>query len=361
MANLLDYVDWRGDLDFNTVPPNSVDALLFSTLAYINFAGIVPNDVNMFVSLQEAANGLFVIPKVEERLRVERDLELLERCARSKRFGSCRVGFYRDVLIREQETQFAAITFLLSDGSAFLAFRGTDSSMTGWKEDFNMSYQDTVPAQLAALEYLKDFASVTTMPLHICGHSKGGNLAVYAASKCGFQIQRRIAGVYNNDGPGFHQAMMEDPGYLAIVPRIHTYVPQSSVIGMLLEHEEPYTVVKSTQVGLLQHDAYSWSILGGDFVCEEELTAESRFVDKALKTWMADMSIEERNTFVDTVFDVIASSGVDNTKDLFRIKSLAALLKQLKSDEEAKKLISSEFNNLWLAATKSQSKKNEKE
>lgn len=361
MANLLDYVDWRGDLNFNIVPPSPVDALLFSTLSYINFSGIVPEEVNASVSLQEAANGLFVVREVNERLRVERDLELLEHCAKSERFGTCRVGFYRDVLIREQETQFAAMTFLLSDGSAFVTFRGTDSSLTGWKEDFNMSFQDTVPAQLAALEYLKKFASVTAMPLHICGHSKGGNLAVYASAKCGPQIQKRIVGVYNNDGPGFHQEMMDDPGYLAIVPRTHTYVPQSSVIGMLLEHEEPYTVVKSTQVGLLQHDAYTWSILGRDFVCEEELTAESRFVDKAVKAWMADMTIEERNTFVDTVFDVIASSGVDNTKDLFRIKNLAALLKHLKSDEDAKKLISSEFSNLWTAATKAQQKKNDKE
>ncbi len=360
MANLLDYVDWRGDLDFRAVPPNPVDALLFSTLAYINFSGIIPEGVNSSVSLQEAADGLFATSNVEERLRVEQDLDLLERCAGSVRYGSCRVGFYQDVLVPEQETQFAAMTFLLSDGSAFLAFRGTDFSLTGWKEDFNMSYQDTVPAQLAALEYVETFSSVTAMPLHICGHSKGGNLAVFAASKSGPQIQHRIVGVYNNDGPGFHQAMMEHPGYLAVVPKIHTYVPQSSVIGMLLEHEEPYTVVKSTQVGLWQHDAYSWSILGGDFVCEEELTAEARFVDKALKAWMADMTIEERNTFVDTVFDVIAASGVDNTKDLFRVKNLAALFKHLKEDVEAKKLISSEFSNLLAAAKKGQIKKIDK-
>lgn len=360
MANLFDYVDWRGDLDFRVVPPNAVDALLFSTLAYINFSGVVPEKVDGFVSLQETANGLFVIPDVEERLRIKSDIELLERCAKSKRFGSCQIGFYKDVLIREQETQFAAMCFLLNDGSAFLAFRGTDYSMTGWKEDFNMSFQETVPAQLAAVEYTKAFAAHCIKPMHICGHSKGGNLAVFAAAKCGPEIQRRIVGVHNNDGPGFHQTMMVDPGYQAILPRIYTYVPQSSVIGMLLEHEEPYIVVKSTQVGLMQHDPYSWTILGGDFVREEEVTAESRFIDQAMKNWLADMTIEERNTFVDTVFEVIATSGVDNTRDLFRLRNLAALLRTLKADEGAKKLISGELSNLFQAATRGQNKKIDK-
>ncbi len=360
MANLFDYVDWRGDLDFRLVPPNPVDALLFSTLSYINFSGIVPETVDGFISLQEAADSLFVIPDAEERLRIKNDIELLGQCARSKRFGSCTVGFYRDVLIPEQETQFAAMTFLLNDGSAFLAFRGTDYTMTGWKEDFNMSFQETVPAQLAAVEYTQEFARSSVMPLHICGHSKGGNLAVYAAAKCGPEIQKRIVGVHNNDGPGFHENMMVDPGYTAILPRICTYVPQSSVIGMLLEHEEPYVVVKSTQVGIMQHDPYSWTILGGGFVCEEDLTAESRFIDQTMKKWLADMTIEERNHFVDTVFEVISTSGVDSTKNLFRIKNLTALLKALKADEGAKKLITDELSNLFQAATRSQSKKTDK-
>ncbi len=350
MANLFDYLDWRGDLDFRMIPPNPVDALVFSTLAYINFSGIVPEAVDGWVGLQEAAKGLFVVPNVEGRLRIRNDLELLRRCAGTKRFGSCKLGFYRDVLIREQETQFAAMTFLLSDGSAFVAFRGTDYTMTGWKEDFNMSFQEVVPAQLAAEAYLREFAEVCTNPLYICGHSKGGNLAVFAGAKCGESIQRRIVGVYNNDGPGFQQSMMVDAGYQAIVPRIFTYVPQSSVIGMLLEHEEPFIVVKSTQVGLMQHDPYSWSVLGGDFVQQEEVTAESRFIDRALKNWLADMSIEDRNTFVDTVFEVIETSGVDSTRDLFRLKGIASLLKTLKADEGAKKLIYEELSNLFQAA-----------
>ncbi len=269
---------------------------------------------------------------------------------------------------------------LLNDGSAFVAFRGTDSTMTGWKEDFNMSFQETVPAQLAAMEYADEFGRHWDCPTRFCGHSKGGNLAVYAASKCAPLLRRRIFGVYNNDGPGFHHSMMEDSNYLTLVPRIHTYVPQSSVVGMLLEHEEPYVVVKSAQLGLLQHDPYSWMVLGGDFVREQEVTAESKFVDQAMKAWLADMTIDQRNAFVDTVFELMQSSGgdfvreqevtaeskfvdqamkawladmtidqrnafvdtvfelmqssgVERTQDLFRVRNLASLIKSLRADE----------------------------
>ena len=359
MANLFDYLAWRGDLDFSIVPPNGVDALIFSALSYINFSGIVPTEPERFISIQQAADGLFVIPEVEDRARVKHDLELLEQCAASRRFGSCRVGFYRDVLIREEETQFAAVTFLLNDGSAFVAFRGTDSTMTGWKEDFNMSFQETVPAQLAAMEYADEFGRHWDCPTRFCGHSKGGNLAVYAAAKCAPLLRRRILGVYNNDGPGFHHSMMEDKTYLALVPRIHTYVPQSSVIGMLLEHEEPYVVVKSAQLGLLQHDPYSWMVLGSDFVREQEVTAESRFVDQAMKAWLADMTIDQRNAFVDTVFELMQSSGVERTQDLFRVRNLASLIKSLRADENAKKVIYEELGNLVQAAAKSQKQKRE--
>lgn len=222
-----------------------------------------------------------------------------------------------------------------------------------------MSFQTTVPAQLAAVAYTDALGRHRAGRLTLCGHSKGGNLAVYAAAKCARTVRRRIAEVYNNDGPGFHHSMMEDEGYRAMVPRIHTYVPQSSVIGMLLEHEEPYVVVRSAQLGLLQHDPYSWMVLGGDFVREEAVTAESRFVDQAMKAWLADMTIEQRNAFVDTVFELMESSGVERTQDLFRVRSLASLIKSLRADEDAKKLIYEGLGNLLQAAAKSQRQRRE--
>ena len=266
MATLFDYLRWRGDLTFTQDPPNCVDALIFSALSYIHYGGLVEQKPEIPVYLQDAAAYFFTLEAPEARVRVEKDLDLLHQAAVTTRFGQCRLVMYRDTLIPEQETQFAAVTFLLDDGSAFLAFRGTDYSLVGWKEDFNMSFQQTVPAQRLAVRYLREVAAEYALPLRLGGHSKGGNLAVFAASRSGPLIQQRILEVYNNDGPGFTRYMMGDPGYLTMVPQIKTYIPQSSVIGMLLEHEEPYTVVKSRTVSLLQHDPYSWEVMGRDWM-----------------------------------------------------------------------------------------------
>ena len=152
-----------------------------------------------------------------------------------------------------------------------------------------MAFQEAVPAQLLAQDYVREVAAEYVMPLRLGGHSKGGNLAVFAAARSTPDIQQRILEVYNNDGPGFTDYLMGDPGYLAMVPRIKTYVPQSSVIGMLLEHEEPYTIIKSNQVSVLQHDPYSWEVMGPSFVPMQSITADSQFVNQTIKAWIASM------------------------------------------------------------------------
>ena len=184
MADMLDYLAWRGDIEFTQMPVNPVDALIFSTLSYIQFEDIVPDNPHQSISLAEAAAGLFSLADPVKRTRVKKDLELLEAAAASKRFDNIRMTFYRSILIPEEDTQFAAVTIFLEDGSAYIAFRGTDNTLTGWKEDFNMSFQSSVPAQHLALSYVEEFAAAHPVPLWMGGHSKGGNLAVYAAAKC---------------------------------------------------------------------------------------------------------------------------------------------------------------------------------
>ena len=304
------------------------------------------------VLLRDAAQSYFTLEDHTERIRVKYDLELLRQAAQSTRFGFSRLYLYRDLLIPEQETQFAAVTFLLDDGSAFLAFRGTDYSLVGWKEDFNMSFQQTVPAQRLALQYVRDVAAEYLAPLRLGGHSKGGNLAVFAAARCGPMLQKRILEVYNHDGPGFTEYMMGDPGYVALVPRIKTYVPQSSVIGMLLEHEEPYTVIRSKTVSLLQHDPYSWEVMGRDFVQMQQITKESRFVDATIKTWFADMTNQERNQLVDVMFALLGTGGVDNALDIFHPRNIRNYVKTLSADVNMRKVLSAEFTSLMEAAKK---------
>ena len=356
MANILDYVKWRGDLTFTQDPPNGVDALIFSALSYISYGGAVENSPETPVPLKVAAEDFFSRENEEARVRVKQDLDLLHLAATSVRFGSSEICMYRSEFIPEQETQFAAMTFLLDDGSMFLAFRGTDYSLVGWKEDFNMTFQQTIPAQRLAQQYVRDVALEYTLPMHLGGHSKGGNLAVFAAARSGPMIQKRILGVYSNDGPGFTQYMMGDPGYLAMVPKIKTFIPQSSVIGMLLEHEEPYTVIRSKTVGLLQHDPYSWEVLGRGFIPVQEITGSSQFVDATIKTWFAEMSNQERNQLVDVMFSLLGTGGVDNALDIFQPKNIRTYIKTISSDENLRRVLSTEFLGLIDAAKKTRAK-----
>ena len=352
MANVFEYLKWRGDLSFTQSPPNPVDALIFSALSYIEYGGQVEREPLKPVSLQDAADAFFLLEDTQDRVRVKNDLELLKEAANTPRFGNSRLVFYRDLLIPEQETQFAAVTFLLDDGTAFLTFRGTDDTLVGWKEDFNMSFQQTIPAQRLAVQYTRDVAMEYSLPLYLAGHSKGGNLAVFAAARSSPMIQDQIREIYNNDGPGFTQYMMGDPGYLRMVPRIRTFIPQSSVIGMLLEHEEPYTVVKSKTVGLLQHDPYSWAVLGPGFVPMEEITEDSRFLDATIKTWFAEMTNQERNQLVDAMFALLGTGGVENAWDIFHPKNIGTYLKTLSTDGNIRRVLSGEFQGLIEAARK---------
>ncbi len=356
MPSIFDYLKWRGDLTFTQDPPNAVDALIFSGLSYIRYGGQTEDQPEKSVALKLAAEAFFALEDYEERSRVRKDLDLLHAAILTRRFGEAEICMYRDMLVPEQETQFAAMTFLLDDGSMFLAFRGTDNSLVGWKEDFNMTFQQTIPAQRLALQYTRDVALEYLRPMHLGGHSKGGNLAVFAAARSSPMIQQKIRKVYNHDGPGFTQYLMGDPGYVAMVPKIRTYIPQSSVIGMLLEHEEPYTVIRSKSVGLLQHDLYTWDVLGNSFLPVEEITEGSQFADATIKTWFASMSNEERGQLVDVMYALLGSGGAENVYDLLHPRNIRTYIKTLSSDENLRRILSTEFTGLIEAARRTKAK-----
>lgn len=353
MSDMLTYLKWRGDILFSEMGPNPVDALIFSILAYIRFEGIVPEDALQFLPLREAAKRVMETDDPQERCRTPNDLTLLTAAAETERFGRIGISRYKTVFIPEEETQFAAVTFYLEDGSAFLTFRGTDNTLVGWKEDFNMTFEDSVPAQRLAAEYVKDFSIASLASIRLGGHSKGGNLAVYAAAKSIPQVQRRILAVYNHDGPGFREEMMTEPGYQQILPKVKTYVPQSSVFGMLLEHEGPFTIVKSRQIGLMQHDPHTWEVMGGNFILMEERTGNSRFLDRTFKNWLAGMTRQERGDFFDTVFELLMTDS-ESPRDLIKPQNVKAILKALGTDEQARRIIARELIGLMESARTAQ-------
>lgn len=350
MTNILDYVAWRGDLSFTQDPPNQVDMLIFSAIVYLRFE---PDISVGEPSLREAADRFFALPDYPSRARAKNDLELLRAAAASRRFGEVRLFAFREQFIPEEDTQFAAVTFLLPDGSMALSFRGTDDTLVGWKEDLNMCYQQVIPSQQLAARYTHDIWEIRTAPMRLCGHSKGGNLAVFAAARSSPMIQQWILEVFSNDGPGFSDYMVGDPGYLAMVPRIRTFVPQSSIIGMIMEHEEPFTVIHSSQVGgIMQHDLFTWEVMGREFLPVEEVTADSRFISRTIRNWLDSMDQEQRGRMVEALFGLLTTGDVSHLSEVLHPKNVRNYLKTLGADAETRKILGSEFQSLVEAARK---------
>lgn len=352
MASMLDYIAWRGDLSFSSSAPNEVDALIFSTLSYIPFRGSVERNPEKPVLLRQAAREFFDIPDPEGYIRTQNDLELLKAAGESQRFGNIRIAEYRKIFIKERDTQFAAVTFLLDDGSIFISFRGTDNTLVGWKEDFSMCFRREIPSQKLAKQYLQDVLMDHSGPVRVSGHSKGGNVAVYAVSQSVPVIRERILEVYNQDGPGFSEAFLEDPGYRQILPILHTQVPQSSVIGMILNRAEPIAIVKSNQSGIMQHDPFSWEVQGNRLVAVDSLSGNSIFLQLTIKNWLLGMDMETRVRMVDMLFDLLASGDVEVTGDLFQPKNLVACVSRLRSSETIRKYLTEDLTGLFHAAKK---------
>lgn len=317
MADIFDYFTWRGDLTLAQSPFNELDGVILARFAYIPFEYFSQPLPKRFISIRELAGPALADEALvrEERWKL-RDRELLAAMAESARFGALEAGFQGSVLDEVLQTQFSAITVRLDADLYAVLYRGTDNTVIGWKEDLNMSYLSPLPGQKVAADYLRRTAEKVDGRLILCGHSKGGNLAVYAAAFCGADVQARIDAVYNYDGPGFYDKILDTEGYRAVCGRIRTYVPQFSVVGMLLGHPEVHTVVHSTQTGLMQHDTYSWEVLGPRFAALDDVTGGSQFLDSTIKDWTADMSPEQFQVFADAIFQVLSSPNMDTMHEM---------------------------------------------
>ncbi len=240
------------------------------------------------------------------------------------RYRDIELSGYVDQVDHEQSKQFSATVFSINSKQHYIAFRGTDDTLAGWKEDFRMSFMDEVQAQQDAAAYLKKVISNYEGEFYLGGHSKGGNLAVYAAAHAAAGLQSRIIGVYNNDAPGFHAKTIQSEGYQNILNRINTFVPGFSVVGLLLEHGAEYRVVSSSKIGIMQHDTFSWQVSGARFVYEQGLKKSSSNFNKTLRSWLDGLNMEQRAQFVDGLFDIIETNGAVTVSDLSRKRLLEA-------------------------------------
>lgn len=311
MANIFDYMDWR-DLSLKQVEFNEIDNLILARLSYFPFDGYLEEGEE--ITIKEAYQRYQTMGTAGRILQQE-DIDLFPILANSIRFGNMKLVGYKNKIDPIQEKQFSAITILMEDNTMYIAYRGTDNTIVGWKEDFNMSFSDLIPAQIDAVQYLENMAKQYGKKIRVGGHSKGGNLAVYASTFCKPQIQKRIIKVYNNDGPGFCDKVIQSEAYQKIVNKVHTYIPQTSIIGRLLNHKEDTTILKSTQTGIMQHDLYSWQVLGGEFI-KAELTNSSEFVDKTITNWLKEVSAEQREKFIDTLFEILNTTQVETLSEI---------------------------------------------
>jgi hypothetical protein len=234
---------------------------------------------------------------------------LMDDMLKGSRFRDTVLTKYVDIINSDKDMQMAAVTFLLSDGSAYVAFRGTDTTVAGWKEDFNMSYMPETEGQRSAVRYLNEVGAEISGPIRVGGHSKGGNFAIYASAFCDREIQDRIITVYTNDGPGFRNEVMEREAFKRILPKVVSIVPDTSIIGMLLTSNVGHVVVKSRERGLRQHDALTWLVRRNRFNTAKQ-SALGSFINKSQKEWLSNIDDESREMFVNTLFSFFEATGM---------------------------------------------------
>ncbi len=304
---LADYVKWRGDLSFVAAPLCEVDLLILSQLAYLHFGDVTEDGA---ITFHTAASLLEKLPTEPGNSQtVANRHRLLEALADTKRFGGLTILHCEDRFDPELHMQFAAVTFLLPDGSPVIAYRGTDATVVGWREDFNLSFSSPVPSQVEAVRYLQAAIQGTRGGLCLCGHSKGGNLAMYTAAYCEPQERERITDVYLFDAPGQDNATLALAGYREALLKARCYVPQSSVIGRLMGVPETYRVVHSHALGISQHDVFTWVLDGPHFETLPTLDRASRLTKATMDEFLRGSTPETRKLFIDTLFSALGAGS----------------------------------------------------
>jgi len=379
MANILDYLDWRGDIPFSTDPFNEVDSLVLSELSYCGFEGIVPGLPESKATGQDTGAGIIAETNINENLHeniqeiksvtireaaqafwnihtmkeiqdsgtlFKRAPLLLDKLCSGARFGHMRLTGYVNRVSSEKNEQMSAITFLLDDETTYVAFRGTDDTMIGWKEDFCFGFQKETSGQKSAAEYLNnmfchgnDQDETGNHRIIVGGHSKGGNFAVFASAFCDASVRDRITDVYTHDGPGLLEEVTDTDEYRTILPRIHSIIPEESIFGLLLECGYYHKVIKSSAKGILQHDALTWKVNRNRFEEAKAVSELSLLMERAVENWIRGMTIGERREVVDTIFTLFDETGVENLSEITtdQVRGIAELFRTYRDMNQEEK------------------------
>ena len=326
MSTIFDYLDYVAYDSIYDRPFKELDVLALTELTYLPFDRIVPqgDTTNIEVRLSDAVE---LVDRTTDFIVTDQHLQLVDDLASSKRFKNIKLLNYVNEYDPDVQKQFAAMTYRLTMDVYLVVFRGTDDTLIGWKEDFHMTYMDHVPAQRRAASYLQNvMKEFPKGPFLVAGHSKGGNLATYACSYLPDQLSEQVHAIYCYDAPGLNKSIIKTEGYQRIAHLIHRFVPQGSIVGMMLEVPEPTTIVKSRAFGgFAQHDAFTWMVEKDGFVTLDQTSPDSQQMDQTLKQWVQEVPDSQLKKFFDTFFGLFLDTGITSINDLMNLKNFSKI------------------------------------
>ena len=347
MNTIKNYIKYFKDVTFEESPFNDVDNLILCSLTYLNFDDFI-NDKMTIKDLGKLYFQVIDYKKIKnEPFIVRKTIDHFELLFNGKRYRDIVVSDY--VKIVDKEKQFGAMLFHISNDLKYLAFEGTDDSVIGWKEDFDMMYKFPVPSQKMAIDYINNVIKFSYKKVIVGGHSKGGNLAMTASMYARSYIKKKIIKVYNNDGPGFRREQVESREYKELMPKLKMFIPEEATIGLLLRNKNNYTVVKSSSRSFFQHDINNWQCYGPVLI-KGTIKEESKNLEKRVLDWLDTYDDEARKHFVNTVFNILGECEITELSQLRQFK-LTRVLKFIKMsrelDKETKDLFISTFKIIF--------------
>lgn len=321
MESIITYAEHYQDKDFEAMPFNEVDALVLSQFIYLKLDGLVPrHEERNTIEPQKLCHiaALMDEHKVFIDQRYEKDNRaLLEAMLGGVRFSTMRMHFYTNIVSVTAETQFSAITVFLDKGPTVIIFRGTDESLVGWKEDFNMCFGEPVTGQDLSAIYLKQIGREIEGEFIVTGHSKGGNFGIYSSMNVEEEIQARIKKVYSFDSPGFRPEILESVDFGRIQDRIIRFLPKSCVVGMLLQSQGEYRVVECSSVGFFQHNPYHWKVEENHFLESEDVAEGSKIFNEVTNQWLLSLNEEQLHGFAEIWYEIANMANIKTWLEVY--------------------------------------------
>lgn len=347
MSHIVSYIKRQQENTFQDVPFNEVDALVLAQFVYLKWDGIVPtmSEKRESVYLCDLAEQMdYEHVFLDERYRKD-NLELFEAMVESKRYRRMRMNYFSDITSLLAETQFSAMTVFLEDGPTVVIYRGTDETMVGWKEDFNMSFKEPVTGQSLSALYLQQVSEHIDGKYIVLGHSKGGNFAVYASMNVEDEVQDRIEKVYSFDSPGFRPEILESVDFNKIKDRIIKYLPHSSIFGVLLQSKENYQIVECFSIGVLQHNPYNWQVSGNEFKKLDKLDRGSVFLNETYNEWLYGLSDEELHAYSEIWYQIMQEANITTMLEFTKEpgKTLTSLIDAIRETDDKTKEMAKEL------------------